>query len=66
LLDLALCVAEKGCDLSGFGVIEVTWPKAVDKVTVSSVGGDSPGAGMGLREVSIGFEARHIISDRGC
>tara|TARA_B100000073_G_scaffold249170_1_gene209391 strand:- start:1328 stop:1507 length:180 start_codon:yes stop_codon:yes gene_type:complete len=59
-------MAEKGGDLSGFGVIEVTWPKAVDKVTVSSVGGDSPGAGMGLREVSIGFEARHIISDRGC
>tara|TARA_B100001142_G_scaffold22840_1_gene20884 strand:- start:1537 stop:1725 length:189 start_codon:yes stop_codon:yes gene_type:complete len=59
-------MAEKGCDLSGFGVIEVTWPKAVDKVTVSSVGGDAPGAGMGLREISIGFEARHIISDRGC
>tara|TARA_B100001540_G_scaffold23170_1_gene19042 strand:- start:1054 stop:1182 length:129 start_codon:yes stop_codon:yes gene_type:complete len=42
-------MAEKGSDLSGFGVIEVTWPKAVDKVTVSSVGGDAPGAGMGLR-----------------
>tara|TARA_B100001123_G_C15066387_1_gene929784 strand:+ start:732 stop:926 length:195 start_codon:yes stop_codon:yes gene_type:complete len=60
-----LGVAEKSSDLSGFSVIEVTWAKAVNKVTVSSVGGYATGAGMGLSEISIRFEARHIISDSG-
>jgi len=48
LFDLALCVSEKGSDLSRFGVIEVTRSKAVNKVAVSGVGGDASGAGVGL------------------
>tara|TARA_Y100001970_G_scaffold60571_1_gene77079 strand:+ start:719 stop:928 length:210 start_codon:yes stop_codon:yes gene_type:complete len=65
LFDLALCVSEKGSDLSRFGVIEVTRSKAVNKVAVSGVGGDASGTGVGLSEVSIRFKAGHVISDSG-
>jgi len=58
-------MSEKGADLLGFSVVKVTWSEAVNEVAVPGVGWDASSAGMGLCQVSVSFEACHLVSDRG-